>query len=121
MASTPPIEITLATLAGGALIECASHELRKICENIADPNTKADAKRKLQINVVIEPDEKRQMAKITYDVKSNMPGPDGGKTLAIIAVDAGGTGALTLFEAFTQPPLQTDDHAPLVPLDAKRA
>jgi hypothetical protein len=60
-----PTELTLANLAGGALLECASMELRKICENIQDPNCKPDAKRKLVISVLIEPDETRQMAKVT--------------------------------------------------------
>lgn len=104
-----PIEITLANLAGGALMETASYELRKICENIADPNCKADAKRKLQINVLIEPDEKRQMAKVTYEVKSVMPGPDAGKTMAYIAMTPNSS-ALSLFEVETHPAL-FDDHA----------
>lgn len=114
-----PIEITLANIAGGALMECASAELRKICENIADPNVKADAKRKLQVTVLIEPDEKRQMAKITYEVKSAIPGPDAGKTMAYVAMDPT-TQALTLFEVEQHPPL-FDPPAPLPALETKRA
>ena len=51
-----PNEMNLSNLGDGALMECATAELRKICANIADPNFKTDAKRKLQINIVIKPD-----------------------------------------------------------------
>lgn len=101
---TKPLEINLANLAGGALMECATAELRKICENIQDPNVKSDAKRKLQIVVVIEPDEKRQMAKVTYEVKSAIPGPDSGKTMAYIAMDPDSR-AISLFEVEGHPSL----------------
>lgn len=117
----PPNEITLANLAGGALMECATLELRKICENIADPNCKADAKRKLQISVLIEPDEKRSLAKVTYEVKSSLPGPDAGKTLAYIAM-APDSDVISLFEVESHAPLFPDEDpsSPAVPL-AKRA
>lgn len=99
-----PAEITLANLGNGDLLECASQELRKICQNIADPNVKTDAKRKLQINIEIKPDEKGQMAAIRYDVKTTMPGPDAGRTVAYIAM-APGAKAISLFEVESQPPL----------------
>ncbi|WP_306600721.1 hypothetical protein [Geothrix sp. 21YS21S-2] len=118
----PPTEITLANLAGGALMECATLEFRKICANIQDPNTSAEAKRKLTINVLIEPDEKRGMARITYEVKSSVPGPDAGKTSAYIAFDPASK-ALGLFEVESHPPLfEPDEPLPNVSeLPAKRA
>ena len=112
-------EITLANLAGGGLMECATLELRKICENIADPNCKADAKRKLQITVLIEPDEKRTMARVTYDVKSSIPGPDAGKTMAYIAM-APGSSTISLFEVETRLPFE-DAPLPFTPLATKKA
>lgn len=99
-----PHEMTLANLGAGALMECATVELRKICDNIADPNIKTDAKRKLQINIVIKPDPKGQMAQITYEVKASMPGPDAGRTAAYIAF-APETKAISLFEVESHPPL----------------
>jgi len=68
-----PTEITLANLGNGALMECVGVELRKLCDNISDPNIKADAKRKLSISIEVKPDEKRQMAQITYSVKTSIP------------------------------------------------
>jgi len=117
MAQTPT-EITLANLAGGALMECATAELRRICENIQDPNVKADAKRKLKIEILLEPDETRQMVKVTYQVQAAIPGPDAGKTVAIVAMDPTNN-TLTLFEAYTQQSLFPQEEQPgVMPLAA---
>jgi hypothetical protein len=99
---TTPIEITLANLGNGDLMECAGAELRKICDNI-----------------VIKPDPKGQMAAITYDVKTSMPGPDAGKTMAYIAF-APESKAISLFEVEHQPPL-FEEERPLTPLATKQA
>lgn len=117
-----PTEITLANLGSGELMECATMELRKLCENIADPNIKTDAKRKLQINIVIKPDAKGAMAAITYEVKSSMPGPDAGKTMAYIAFTPE-TKAISLFEVESHPPLFEEQStlAPIAPLATKQA
>lgn len=110
----PPNEMTLANLGSGALMECATAELRKICDNIADPNIKTDAKRKLQINIVIKPDAKGQMASIAYEVKSSVPGPDAGKTMAYIAFTPE-TKAISLFEVESHPSL-FEEQEPLAPI-----
>ena len=49
------IDITLATINGGALEERFHDELRKIFKNIQDPNTDADTKRTITITVAIQP------------------------------------------------------------------
>jgi len=110
-----PKELTLANLAGGALMECVTAEMRRVCENIQDPNSKAEAKRKLQINIVFEPDERRAMTDITYDVKATLVGPDTGKSMAYITRVAG-TEEFTLVEVESQPPLfEPEDSQPQVP------
>ena len=117
-----PKEMTLANLHGGALMECATVELRKICNNIADPNVKTAAKRKLRIDITIEPDERGQTATISYEVKTVMPGPDAGLTMAHIAFNPENE-AISLFEVETHPPL-FEPQPPLAavpPLDTKRA
>ena len=100
-------------------MECVSVELRKICENIADPNIKTDAKRKLSISIEIKPDAKGQMAQIGYTIKSSMPGPEAGKTMAYIAM-APGSSAIGLFEVESHPPLFEEENPAIAPL-AKRA
>lgn len=116
MGQQTPQEVTLANLGGGELMECATAELRKICENIADPNIKTDAKRKLQINIHIKPDEKGQTAIVAYEVKTSMPGPEPGKTMAYIAM-APGSSAISLFEVERHAPLfEEPAKTPLLPL-----
>jgi hypothetical protein len=119
-----PVEVTLANIAGGALMECVSAELKKICDNILDPNCKAEAKRKLQINIVFDPNDKRSMVGLTYEVKSTLIGPDSGKTMSYLAADEEGN--VTLFEVETHPPLFPPQGVQtsipdLEPLPAKRA
>ena len=122
MSHPTPTEITLANLAGGALMECASAELRRICVNILDPNVKAEAKRKLTIEILMEPDETRQQIRITYSLKAGIPGPDSGKTIAILAMDPNSQ-TVALYEAYTPQSLFPDlEPLPNVTdLPAKRA
>lgn len=108
-------ELTLSNLAGGALIECVTAEMRRICENIQDPNCKAEAKRKLQISIVFEPDERRAMTGITYEVKATLVGPDAVKSMAYLTRVAG-TDEFTLVEVESQPPLfEPDETQPQLP------
>jgi len=118
-----PTEITLANLGGGDLLELATIELRKICENIADPNVKKDAKRKLTISIEIKPDAKGGMATIAYGAKTTMPGPDAGHTVAYIGMGSGSK-TITLFEVAKEPnqPLPFEEDLPgVTPLAKKQA
>lgn len=81
-----PVEMTLANIGNGDLMEAATIELRKIGDNIANPNVKTDAKRKLTIEITIEPDATGQLAKIGYGLKTTLPGPEPGKTVATISM-----------------------------------
>ena len=121
MASQPQ-ELTLATLGGGDLMESVQLALRKIGENINDPNMKRDAKRKIQITLEIKPDPKAQMAAITYDVTTSMPGQEAGRTAAYISM-VPGTNEISLFEVERHPPLfeEQEPLTPIAPLAKKQA
>lgn len=80
-------KVNLSNLGGGELAELANRELTRICENIADPNSRTDATRKLSISIAVKPDKKGQTAEITYKVESKIPGPEPAKTTAFIAMD----------------------------------
>ena len=85
--NTPaPVELTLANIGHGDLMAAATVELRKIGEDIANPNTKTDAKRSLDIKITFEPDATGQLAKISYGLKTTLPGPEAGKAVATIAM-----------------------------------
>lgn len=87
--------LDLNNLANGAFYERFNYELQKLLQNIADPNTDAEKKRKMQVTLTLEPDENREVAKITIDVKSTpVPRKSIGSTLLIDQDEAGrATGA----------------------------
>jgi hypothetical protein len=89
-------EINLDNLDGGGLMELASREFHKICDNIADPNVRTEATRKMVISIEVKPDRKGQSADIAYSVKSTLAGPDKAKTTAFIAM-APGSSDISLF------------------------
>lgn len=91
-----PKRLTLASLGGGELELLVERELKKLCENIVDPNVKTEAVRKLTVVLSVKPDKKGQVADITYSVKSSLPGPDCSKTTAYIAMQPG-TSEIALF------------------------
>lgn len=91
-----PKRLTLASLGGGELELLVERELKKLCENIVDPNVKTEAVRKLTVVLSVKPDKKGQVADITYSVKSALPGPDASKTTAYIAMQPG-THEIALF------------------------
>ena len=99
-----PVELTLSTIAGGALADQVATEIRKICANIQDLNCAAETKRKLQINLVFAPNDKRNLVNISYEVKPTLVGPDAGSSAAYLAIDPKSKEA-SLFEVETHPPL----------------
>ena len=113
MATPPPIELTLANIGHGDLMAAATVELRKIGEDIANPNTKNDVKRKLNVEIVIEPDATGQLAKISYTLKTTLAGPEAGKAVATIAMVPEGK-AISFFQV--ERPLPYDDQPAALPL-----
>lgn len=66
------IDLDLSNIAGGGLQEKVDLEMKKVFENIHDPNTKATAKRKLTISIELVPDENREVVSVTSNVKPNL-------------------------------------------------
>lgn len=65
-------KVSLATLAQGAAVERFDYALREVLTNIQDPNTDWKQKRTINLKVIIEPDEDRQMGKVTVACDSKM-------------------------------------------------
>ncbi len=108
---SPLAKVTIENLAGGAALEQVNHVLGKAWENVFDPNTDPEAKRKVVLEVEIEPTENRDSAAITFKVKANLPGPVGVTSLVFMAEDTEGkpvalTRDIRQMEAFPedQPP-----------------
>lgn len=64
--------IDINALSGGALSEKVNIEMRKVAENVLDPNTKADAVRTLTVTIKIKPNEQRQIGNADIQVKSTL-------------------------------------------------
>ena len=64
--------VNILEVARGAIGEKLSYELAAVVKNINDPNTKADAVRKLSITVSLKPDSERKNISMSTQVKSTL-------------------------------------------------
>lgn len=64
--------VSLETLAGGAVPERFDRELERVLKNIADPNTDAQAVREISVKVRIKPAADRESAVVRLDVASKV-------------------------------------------------
>lgn len=62
--------LNIANIAGGALLEQADIEIKKVLENIMDPNTDANKKRKVTITLEFKPLPDDNLADISFTTKS---------------------------------------------------
>lgn len=61
--------VTLSTLAQGAALERFQDALGEVLKNIADPNTDAEAARKIVLTVTFVPADDRRMGDVKIDTK----------------------------------------------------
>lgn len=61
-------KLNFAEMAQGAFIEQFDHELTKVLENIADPNTDPKKARKITLTATLKTDEEREL--VSFDVQS---------------------------------------------------
>lgn len=64
--------INMEEFAGGAFSAQINRELRKIAENIQDPNTDATAKRRITVVIEFKPNEKRDFVTTGVQAKSTL-------------------------------------------------
>lgn len=67
--------VSLADLGRGAAVEKFAVELERVLENIADPNTDAEAKRKITLTVTFLPNEDRDTVATVIDCGSKLAPP----------------------------------------------
>lgn len=81
------IALTLSDLGDGGLEERFQRELVKVLENIADPNTKGEAKRKITITLEFIPSEDRKVFAIKCNVASALAADDPFSAFAMLRRD----------------------------------
>lgn len=85
---------SLIDMAMGAMKERVDYEMTRCIQNIADPNTKAVAKREITLKITLEPDENRQHIEVSCSATSKLAalnpvktslamGKEGGQTVAV--------------------------------------
>lgn len=85
-----PDIISVDGLAGGAVAEKLNIELRKLAENVLDPNTKADAVRTVTVTIKIKPNEQRQVGTSEINVKSSLAPSKGIPSMFVFDFDKEG-------------------------------
>lgn len=64
-----PRPVTLANIAGGDAERKFQQALRQVHENVNDPNTKAEAARKITLTFTIRPGSEREMSFVAVESK----------------------------------------------------
>lgn len=65
-------EVTLETVNDGAAPDLFQRELERVLENILDPNTDPEKKRRIRLDVEFKPDESRSEGRVTVSAKSKL-------------------------------------------------
>jgi hypothetical protein len=77
--------VTLSNLCGGAVLERFQMEWAKVLENIADPNTEADAPREIKVTIKVRPDAKREVGTVEVTTACKLPSLQGVTTTIFMA------------------------------------
>ncbi|MDP4095448.1 replication terminator protein [Paenibacillus sp. P96] len=84
------MNVDINNLAGGAMAERINRELKKVAENVMDPNTKADAVRTVTVQIKIKPNDARQIGNTEIEVKSSLAPAKGVPTQFVFDFDKEG-------------------------------
>jgi hypothetical protein len=101
--------ISIDTIAGGALVEKLNIELRKLAENVQDPNTKAETVRTVTVTLKIKPDETRQIGATEINVKSSLAPSKGIPTSFVFDFDHEGNAVMKELQARERNQMIIDD------------
>lgn len=95
---------SILRMAAGAIEERVDYEVSRVIDNILDLNTKPDAKRKITITLVFQPDAERKHIAIQAEAKSTLVPTAAVATSMVITAD--GKGEMVVAEMVPQIPGQ---------------
>ena len=95
---------SILSMAQGAIEEKVNYEVSRVIDNILDPNTKPDAKRKVTVTLEFSPDSDRKMIAISATAKSVLVPTAAAVTAVVVTTD--GNGELVVAEMVPQIPGQ---------------
>lgn len=105
---------SILEMAVGAIEERVNYEMDKVIQNILDRNTKATAKRKVVVELVLTPDDDRKVIAVSATAKSTLCATNHVATSLYVGTDPS-TGELRVAEMTPQIPGQLSiegSHAP---------
>lgn len=82
--------INLTEFAEGAVAERVNLEVKKVLENIADPNTDPKKKRKVALTLTFEADDQRDIANVSIQTKTSLAPARSIETKIIMDMDGAG-------------------------------
>lgn len=103
---------SLIDMAMGAMEERVDYEMTRCVQNIADPNTKATAKREITLKITLEPDENRQHIEVSCSASSKLAPLNPVKTSLAMGKENGKT---VVVELTPQIPGQLDAYGDIAP------
>lgn len=91
-------QLSLATLCGGALQEKVDRALRKVAENILDPNTDPEKKRSITVKLVFKPSpEDTEDVALSTEISVSLAPEVGASTNIFVSKDLA-SGGVTVME-----------------------
>lgn len=81
------IELSVENLYGGGVVERIHDEIKRVIQNIMDPNTPAKKVRKVKMEIAIKPNEQRNMAEVVVSTSSTLCPPEPIETSIYIGAD----------------------------------
>lgn len=93
-------------MAMGAIVEIVDYEVGRVIANIQDPNTKADAKRKITLTLTFAPDDNRERIEMDAQAKTTLAPVSSVRTA--LCLTRSRDGELLLAEMLPQVPGQID-------------
>jgi len=78
------INFDLSTMSNGGVQEKFEQELKKVSENIIDPNTDAKKKRSITITLTYAPNENRDAISVDAEIKSKLVPQNGVSTTLLV-------------------------------------
>ena len=79
--------INLEEFASGALNDLINREMKRVTENIQDPNTSPKAKRKITVEIIFKPNEQRDFVSTEINAKSTLAPALGALTVMAMGRD----------------------------------
>ena len=97
---------SILEMSRGAILERVDYEMGRVITNILDPNTKADAKRKLTITLELVPSADRKTINVRTTAKSTLVATD--PVTTGLYITSNGDGEMMVAELVPQIPGQLD-------------